>query len=124
MILAHELTHVLQDQHFDLNKLRTDAAAGADLAVLSLIEGDAVSIENEYYNAGSRPPSRPRTMRPRRRTTASSKPGDPPMSHRYCRSSSMRPTSSALRSSPHFAMTAATGASTPGLPTRLRRWSK
>ena len=47
VLLAHELTHVLQDQHFDLNKLRTEAAAGADLAVLSLIEGDAVSIENE-----------------------------------------------------------------------------
>lgn len=51
VILAHELTHALQDQHFDLNKLRTEAAAGGDLAVLSLIEGDAVSIENEYYSS-------------------------------------------------------------------------
>ena len=51
VILAHELTHALQDQHFDLKKLRSEAAPGADLAVLSLIEGDAVSVENEYYDS-------------------------------------------------------------------------
>jgi hypothetical protein len=49
--LAHELTHALQDQHFDLSKLRSQAEPGADLAVLSLIEGDAVSVENEYHDS-------------------------------------------------------------------------
>ena len=54
VILAHELTHALQDQRFDLNKVRMEAEPGADLAVLSLIEGDAVSVEIEYYNSLSK----------------------------------------------------------------------
>jgi hypothetical protein len=48
--LAHELTHGLQDQHYDLNKLQ-DATrdSGADDALTALIEGDATRIEDDYY---------------------------------------------------------------------------
>ena len=48
--LAHELTHGLQDQHYDLTKLQ-DAVhtGGADDALTALIEGDATRIEDEYY---------------------------------------------------------------------------
>ncbi|TML18476.1 MAG: hypothetical protein E6G39_03150 [Actinobacteria bacterium] len=49
--VAHELTHVLQDQHFDLRKLQKQAAAsesGDASALLALIEGDAVRIQDDY----------------------------------------------------------------------------
>jgi hypothetical protein len=47
--IAHELTHVLQDQYFDLNRIRKDAdKAKAALAGTALIEGDAERIETEY----------------------------------------------------------------------------
>jgi hypothetical protein len=46
--LAHELTHVLQDQYFDLAKLHKDAPGGDTTAVTSLIEGDAVRIQDAY----------------------------------------------------------------------------
>jgi hypothetical protein len=49
--LAHELTHVLQDQYFDLPKLqrRADASkAGSSDAFTALIEGDATRIEDAY----------------------------------------------------------------------------
>jgi hypothetical protein len=49
--LAHELTHVLQDQHFDLNKLKKQADAsktGSSDALRALIEGDARRIEKKY----------------------------------------------------------------------------
>jgi hypothetical protein len=52
--LAHELTHVLQDQNFDLVKLqkRADASAsGSSDALSALIEGDAGRIEDEYVAA-------------------------------------------------------------------------
>jgi hypothetical protein len=45
--LAHELTHALQDQHFNLkrfDKLKDEAAA----ATTALIEGDAVRVERDY----------------------------------------------------------------------------
>jgi hypothetical protein len=49
--LAHELTHVLQDQHFDLER-RQDAAADSETgdtdAFTALVEGDAVRIEDAY----------------------------------------------------------------------------
>ena len=48
--LAHELTHALQDQYYDLDRIRNHAdTSGADDAVLALIEGDATRIETEYY---------------------------------------------------------------------------
>jgi hypothetical protein len=49
--LAHELTHVLQDQHFDLQKLQkraTDSKTGDASALKALIEGDAVRIQQDY----------------------------------------------------------------------------
>lgn len=48
--MAHELTHALQDQHFDLrrfDKLQDEPATAAT----ALIEGDAVRIEQTYYGA-------------------------------------------------------------------------
>ena len=55
--LAHELTHVLQDQHFDLNKLeaKTDESAdGSGDAFRAFVEGDAGRIEDRYLNRLSR----------------------------------------------------------------------
>jgi hypothetical protein len=52
--LAHELTHVLQDQHFDLAKLRkqaNDSKTGSSDALTALVEGDAVRIEHLYLSA-------------------------------------------------------------------------
>jgi hypothetical protein len=49
--LAHELTHVLQDQHFDLQKLdeaAADSKAGSPDALTGLIEGDAERIQDKY----------------------------------------------------------------------------
>jgi len=47
--LAHELTHALQDQNFDLTKLeKTAASHHAELAARAVIEGDAVRIQNLY----------------------------------------------------------------------------
>jgi hypothetical protein len=49
--IAHELTHALQDQYFDLNRLNDDAnqrGNEASDAITSLIEGDAVTVENDY----------------------------------------------------------------------------
>ena len=52
--IAHELTHVLQDQYFDLNRLNDTAnnlGNEASDAITSLIEGDAVHIENDYVDS-------------------------------------------------------------------------
>lgn len=49
--IAHELTHVLQDQHFDLPKLQKRAAdsdSGDANALRALVEGDAVRIQQDY----------------------------------------------------------------------------
>lgn len=48
VVLAHELTHVLQDQYFDLTRIRKQAFGGDDTSVTALIEGDAVRIQNKY----------------------------------------------------------------------------
>jgi hypothetical protein len=47
---AHEFTHQLQDQHFDLNALGMDATDQGDrsLGRLSLVEGDAVSVQTTW----------------------------------------------------------------------------
>jgi hypothetical protein len=54
---AHEFTHQLQDQHFDLGKLGVDATNQSDraLAQLALIEGDAVSVQNRWTIANLTP---------------------------------------------------------------------
>lgn len=47
--LAHELTHALQDQHFDLKKLqRTAKRNHASSALTALVEGDAVRVQDLY----------------------------------------------------------------------------
>ena len=47
--LAHELTHALQDQHFDLQELERNAARDhAEAPLRAIVEGDAVRIQNLY----------------------------------------------------------------------------
>lgn len=51
MIIAHELTHALQDQHFNLtliNEQIEEAGGDEALALLSLIEGDATLVQMIY----------------------------------------------------------------------------
>ena len=50
--VAHELTHALQDQHFDLQKLEKAATKHhGSTALRTLIEGDAVRIQNDYVDS-------------------------------------------------------------------------
>jgi hypothetical protein len=48
--LVHELTHVVQDQHHDIDGLYEEAGDGALLAVRGLVEGDALRIEQRYVD--------------------------------------------------------------------------
>lgn len=49
--LAHELTHALDDQHFDLDKLdRAADKANAGTTLGALIEGDAERVQQEYVD--------------------------------------------------------------------------
>ncbi|HLI81347.1 MAG TPA: hypothetical protein VKV03_15270, partial [Candidatus Binataceae bacterium] len=54
MILAHELTHALQDQNFDIGSRLARLAANSDamLAFKSLIEGDATLAGFAYVRGG------------------------------------------------------------------------
>ena len=52
-ILVHELTHALEDQHFDLD--RSDLGDEAFLGFQALAEGSAVRIEDRYRASLSRP---------------------------------------------------------------------
>ena len=54
LTFAHEYTHALQDQHFDLSSLPVDQEDNSDLslAVLSLVEGDATLLQGVYYWEG------------------------------------------------------------------------
>lgn len=47
---AHELLHALQDQHFDLTRVEEipDIDGDATLAFMSVVEGDAVLLEDEW----------------------------------------------------------------------------
>ncbi len=49
---AHEYTHALQDQHFDLQRLRPRNAPNADrnLAIAALVEADATLVADRYAN--------------------------------------------------------------------------
>ena len=49
--LAHELTHALQDQYFDLQKLDSGVKDGDGDALTALIEGDAVRDQNLYQQS-------------------------------------------------------------------------
>ncbi len=46
--LVHELTHALQDQHFDIARLDDQEGSDEASAFRALVEGDAERIENEY----------------------------------------------------------------------------
>ncbi len=49
--LIHELTHALDDQHFDLDPpALDDAEADVIDAFSALVEGDAVRVEDEYFD--------------------------------------------------------------------------
>ena len=53
VVLAHELTHVLQDQHFDLPRLQDAvrrAPGQSPEALRAVIEGDADRIEDKYLS--------------------------------------------------------------------------
>ncbi len=56
VIMSHELTHVLQDQNFDLSTLPLDCKDNDDLALaaLSLVEGDATLAMTKYATEGAR----------------------------------------------------------------------
>ncbi|MCZ7648820.1 MAG: hypothetical protein M5U26_26775 [Planctomycetota bacterium] len=50
MVMVHELTHALQDQHFDLSKYGHDAPlSDAAAAKLALIEGDATHVMYSHF---------------------------------------------------------------------------
>jgi hypothetical protein len=55
--VAHELVHVLQDQHFDLDVMLDDGDPTADRlsGYLALIEGDATRIQEAYVDSLSGP---------------------------------------------------------------------
>jgi hypothetical protein len=59
MILAHELTHALQDQHYDLNALGYGEQARDELdsermsGIVSLVEGDASLLQSMYMRTFS-----------------------------------------------------------------------
>lgn len=50
VILAHELVHALQDQHFELNKMPLEVKDNDDraFAAAALIEGEATMVMSEY----------------------------------------------------------------------------
>jgi len=48
LTLAHELTHALEDQHFDLDRLQSSASGDAAAGVQGLVEGDAMEVEERY----------------------------------------------------------------------------
>jgi len=53
--VVHELTHALQDQHFNLDKLYDGATEGSEaLALEVLVEGDATTIEDAYIESLSK----------------------------------------------------------------------
>ena len=54
VIMAHELTHALEDQHYDLSKLPIEAKGNDDrvLAATALVEGDATLVMNQYMLGG------------------------------------------------------------------------
>jgi hypothetical protein len=75
--LAHELTHALQDQHFQLDRPELDKRDDeAELAFTGLVEGDARRIEREYAEEMS---AADRRQAERQTTTSSIDPSVPPV---------------------------------------------
>jgi len=53
--VAHELTHALQDQHYNIDKLYNSAeTSGGAFALDALIEGDAVLVDEDYVGTLSK----------------------------------------------------------------------
>jgi len=59
LMLSHELTHALQDQHFDLDRLLDEGphTIDRDFAVMCVVEGGATVVMNEYAVTGRVEPS-------------------------------------------------------------------
>ncbi len=71
--IAHEMTHALQDQHFDLTKLDNRAdTSDKSFAMTAVEEGDAVLTQNDY--AGSLPPAEQRKANAEENAPDTSKP--------------------------------------------------
>ena len=49
VVLAHELTHALQDQHFGIAALQRRATKADSIFTKALIEGDATDVERRYF---------------------------------------------------------------------------
>ena len=49
VVLAHELTHALQAQHFPIQALQRRAAKADSMLTKALIEGDATEVEGRYF---------------------------------------------------------------------------
>ena len=49
--LVHELTHALQDQHYDLDRDFADATDESEFGLVALAEGDATLVEDAYVAA-------------------------------------------------------------------------
>lgn len=47
-VIVHELTHALQDQHFDLDAVREKVGEDGDLRFRAVVEGDASNVEDAY----------------------------------------------------------------------------
>ncbi|MBM3660100.1 MAG: hypothetical protein FJW95_11460 [Actinobacteria bacterium] len=47
--LVHELTHALQDQHFDLQAIQRRGAKADSMMTRALVEGDASAVEQQYF---------------------------------------------------------------------------
>ena len=97
--LVHELTHALQDQHFDLEKrtakLEKADDSAASSAFDSLVEGDASRIETAWREDLSKANKR-RSTRPRPGRQRSTRP-TPPTSPMCSRRSWVRRTPSVRR---------------------------
>lgn len=47
-VIVHEMTHALQDQHFDLDAVREQVGEDGDLRFRVVVEGDASNVEDAY----------------------------------------------------------------------------
>lgn len=61
LVLVHELTHALDDQHFDLERRNVKDTAELNTAFGALAEGSATAVERKYFE--TRSPAEPATIR-------------------------------------------------------------
>ena len=99
--LVHELTHALQDQHFDLGarfKALEDDEGAASSSFRAVVEGDAPADRDRVGRRASARSVGRHSSAPRRPRAGSTSPS-PPTSRRSCRRSWERRTPSARRRS-------------------------